>query len=239
MSNPTTVQQAYAVLSDQDKLAVAAAISQLASPSSEVQVLTLDLSVAQDINNPLQIGTARTIFVAATTGDPNGTAQIQFRPNSRMQSQAPIPLGKKDSYVGVIPWGQGFLHWAAQPGVKVTVLLLTHGAFYSGSQINQITGTMSVSEGTTGPSSSAAVSLTTTVAAQILTADGTRVVTTIENQGQVPIYLGDANVTGIAGAKPGIRLQPGATYDWKNTGALYGALDAANAGVQVAILNLK
>lgn len=145
------------------------------------------------------------------------------------------PLDLNDSLSFGDPVPLAFLTWLAQPGKTATLYFAIDADIRSG-RMNLIqSGGVSIQEGLAA-TSLAGVAVTN-VATSILAADSTRNVVVIENQGGAPIYLGDATVTVPGGAKPGITLNPGSTYEWRNAGALYGITGGANQSV--ALLQLK
>lgn len=180
--------------------------------------IELDLSQAKDELEPYPIRFPfKSIFLAKST-DPS--VEIYVKPITTDEYQAAFPLGYKDSWAEseVIP--KAFLHWPAQPGVKVILYVFTSAEFRSGSQVSLTSGGVSISEGASvaGPT---AVNLAAATAAAIAPQDLFRKVATIQNKTGADLYIG-SSVTVNATTNEGIKVPNDGVILWKNTGALYG-----------------
>lgn len=200
--------------------------SNVANRPTEVQVLNLDLSKAKSADDPLQINlTFRSIFVRDAS-DTN--TQVFLRPISRDTTQEPFSMNKNDSFVMPMPIA-GFLHWDAQPGKTMKIILYATGEFRSGSQISQNGGGVSINEGSSA--SMGTVSLVAAAAAvAIAPSNLNRKTALIQNNVAGDIYVGADNTVTAA---TGIRIAAGQQFAWRNTAALFGFSAAAGAVVRL------
>jgi hypothetical protein len=127
---------------------------------------------------------------------------------------------------------QGWLWWPAQSGESMEIIFGVDINFRQGSQISQSSGGVTISEGT--DLETVAVATVTSTAAALVATDTTRVVSTIQNNGGVDIFLGDSTVTALTG----IKLAPGGIYDHKNADALY-AITSGASNTDIRILNQR
>lgn len=130
---------------------------------------------------------------------------------------------------------EAMVEWDAQPGKSITVLFFLGVKFRTGTQQQTITGGVTQSTGSSmTPQSKVTVNTTATL---LFAASATRKVMTIQNQGANPIWIsGTTAVTIDSGASPGIKLDPGDSFEWTNTGACYAI---ASPGSSEVSLNLE
>lgn len=194
------------------------------------QVLTLALDTATDVNAPVVLGQFRSIWVADAT---DSVTKIFFRPNSKAAFNQGIPMRQNDVIADDYPFASGFIHWAAQAGKSVT-LVLSSARIQPGSQRSTVTGATSSTSGSviaTQP-----VQTVGTVAAALLSLNLVRVLSVIQNQGTNSIWVGDLNVTIKGGTNPGIEIAPGAVFHWDNTAALWAVAASSNSNISVTSL---
>lgn len=167
----------------------------------------------------------------------DNTVRVYFVANSdakfNVDMAYPMDLNDKIGFEDPVPLA--FLTWTAQPGKTATLWVAIDADIRPGRMNLVQSGGVSIQEGLAATSLPKAT--VANVATPILAADSTRNVVLIENQGGSPVYLGDANVTLPAGATPGITLNAGSTYEWRNAGALYAI--SVPGGVPLAMLQLK
>lgn len=199
------------------------------SPPLEVIVITLPLDTAQSVTDPKALGFAFSSVLVRDGSDNN--CAVYLRPYSKDSLQDSIKLRKNTLFeTGAIPADKAFLHWDAQPGKSVTLEFHVRGKVTNGNQqtistTSEGTSTTSLAKKTVGTSNGI-----------LLPADADRIVTTVQNQGSVPIWVGDSLCTvgaDVGGATPGICVLAGQTMYWKNVGALYAIAVSANSSIAV------
>jgi Tfp pilus assembly major pilin PilA len=127
---------------------------------------------------------------------------------------------------------EGWLYWDAQAGKSITILFAVDADFRPGSLVTEQNGAVTIGEGTS--ITTAAVGTATTTAAAIVAADTDRKITVIQNQGTVPVYFGGSTVTASGGARPGFKVNPGESIQWRNSAALYAITDTvSNANLSI------
>lgn len=187
---------------------------------TDIQTVTIDLTTARTLANPIRIGFPfKSYFVVASTGGANATFNLHY--STQDISAVGIPLSIKDSGILEFPVRQAYLTNAAQSGT-MTILFSVTTEFRSGSQISLSSGGVSITEGSTlSTRTNVGLTLTSSTASIILPADSSRKVETIQNFTGQTLWLGDSTVTDLSGAKPGIQINDGDIFIWKNTAALY------------------
>lgn len=181
-----------------------------------VQTITIPLDKARDVGNPLTLNIPhRSIYVQDAT-DVNVTASVQMQ--SRDSINSTFTIRKNDAWTNdsIIP--QVNLSWSAQAGKTITLVFFYNTEFRSGSQISVTGGGVLVSEG----SSYSDQILTLSIGTQTLVfaSDSTRFVGVIQNTTSYSIWVGSSTVTS-SGLTRGYEIPPGASFEWKNTAALY------------------
>lgn len=181
-----------------------------------VQKIVLALDAAKSADLPYEINFPfRSVFVEDAS---DSSTRIFMRPNTREDVQSFFALGRKDSWSVDQPISKAFLHWDAQAGKSITLVLFTEAEFKSGTQISATSGGVAIVNG-----SSIAQSNNTTYTINatflLLPSDLDRKVATIGNYTDQSLFLGGASVDDSA--NKGIELVPGATIEWRNTAALY------------------
>lgn len=211
-----TLEQARAIIQAAGQLDAANVLKSSVDRPAEVQKITLDLSTARTSSNPMKVSIPfRSIFVRAAT---DVLASVELRPNSVDSFQSAIPLKINDSFAFPIQQSQGYLTWEAQAGKTMDLYFFVSGEFRSGSQISQTGGGVAIVDG-----SAFTRSVTTLVAATataILAADTSRKICSIQNNTGSTLYVGDSAITS-SGATRGYEVPAGATFQWRNTAALY------------------
>ena len=182
-----------------------------------VQGITIPLDTAQLETNPYKIGFPfKSVFVADAT---DLSVQVNLKIGTRDSFQTKIPLKKKDAFKLGQFTSEAYLDWTAQSGKTITIFFFTDSEFVSGSLIQQTSGGVQVSEGSAVALNSKTLSAAT--AAIIAPQNANRVLAILQNQTGANVWLGDSTVTN-AGATQGILIPPLATFEWRNSAALYG-----------------
>ncbi len=173
------------------------------------QKIYCDLNTAQNANNAMKIGVPfRSLFVRTAT---DSTAVVYFSPNENSIGNIAeaMPLYKNDSFNFGKTIPGGYLWWTAQSGKVIEIYLSTDGEMKPGSQVSQIAGGLSVSDG------SALSSNLLTTATKILDTDTDR--KSAELYFDNDVWVGDASVAvDVRG-----RLVLAGEYIYKNTAQLY------------------
>ena len=187
--------------------------------------LVIDLTTARTESDPLEIGFPfKSIFVAAAT---DSSVSVNFKPGTKETIQGYMPLQRNANWTRDRRVERGFLHWEAQSGKSITLLIFPGSIFSSGSMISIMSGGVSISHGDSF--SRQVVSLTGGAAGVLLAQDADRKHGYVEAPIDADLYIGESTVTN-AGATKGLRVPAGERFEWKNTAALYGYL-AANGDV--------
>lgn len=216
MSDILTPDIASAILSAAREKQQAAIFEGNTQKPFGIQAVTLDLSTARDASNPFKIGFPfKSVYVSTAT---DVYANVNMQPNSNDSFQSSLPLKQNDSWVREFPVSQAFLWWAAQSGKSITLLFFVDSEFRSGSQVSVTGGGVSIVEGST--LSTTRVDLTASTATLVLAADSTRKCSTIQNNTGAEVWFGGSSVSST-GAGLGYLVPAGATFTFKNTGALY------------------
>lgn len=188
----------------------------IANPEQEVMTLTLDLSQERRADNPLEVNFPfRSLFVRDAT---DADVEIQWRAASRATFQGVVPIQLNDSFVNPYRM-KGYFHWSAQAGKSITLIFFATIEFRPGSQISNTAGGVSISEGAS--MSHSVVTLAAATATEIVASSSTRKLATIQNNTGSDIWVGTSAVSNT-GANLGIQVPAGATFQWRNTAALYG-----------------
>lgn len=229
-----TLAQALQVTSPADQQAAARLLEQYANPDDMVTVWTQALDTAQAVNSPLAIGPFQSVYVANAT---DILTTVNLRLASKAQQNGSIPLIRKDVLTNDDgPWAGGYLDWTAQAGKTITLIFMKRGKFVSGSQISQISGGTTQSDGSTFTRT--VVSLTGAAAVSLFPADSTMIKRSAFNDLGFDLFVGDVNTItdGVAGATStkGFRWPTGTPLVSQNTGVLY----CYNPGVTASVVVL-
>jgi len=184
------------------------------------QNIYCDLNTAQNSNNAYKISIPfRSIFVRAAS---DSTAVVYLSPNENSIGNIAeaMPIYKNDSFDFGIMMSGGFLWWPAQGGKTMSLIVSTLGHMQPGSQISQISGGLSVSDGSAIASNKlsgavATIACAAGAATKILDADTDRKTVNIYIDGDA--WVGDSLTSPNA---RGIFVQAG-NFEFKATSALY------------------
>lgn len=225
-----TPEEAAMIVQNARLIDRASIADQLAQRPFSVQIQTLDLSTAQLETNPYEIKSSfKSIYIQDAT-DVNVSINVKL--GSRDSVQAAFAMKKNDSVSNDIPVTGAFLHWSAQSGKTITLVVFTDAKFESGSQISVSGGGVSINDGT-AVSAATTTTLVAATAAIIAPASSTRKVTYIENATGAPIYFAGTSAVAASGANRGIKLEDGEKYEYRNTAALYAISTPGGAVVRV------
>lgn len=189
----------------------------------DIRVEVLDLSVAQDIDDPLELGPCKTVYISAAN-DTNLT--VSARVNSTKKHQGAVPMVLKDTLSlnsESRSFNNVFLHWDAQgSGAQMIVIVFLRADFRSGLSVSRLEGSVINTEGSTFETMpKAGLDLTGLAATQVLPIDVSRSTARIVNHTSETLWFGDVNVTDDSGAYPGDPVPPGGSYSHGSTAALY------------------
>ncbi len=195
------------------------------------QKVYCDLSTAQNANNAMKIGVPfRSLFVRTAT---DSSAVVYFSPNENSIGNIAeaMPLYKNDSFNFGKTISGGYLWWTAQAGKIIEIYLATDGEMKPGSQVSQIAGGLSVSDGSSLISNLltggvATIAIVTGTAQKILDSDTDR--KAAELYFDADVWVGDS--TSVAVGARGRLVQAG-EYIYRNTAALYATAVSGTANV--------
>lgn len=209
-----------------------AAIYANSTGQSLIKTLPVDLSIARLAGDPFRVGFPFRSFYVISASDPATT--INMRLGTRDTSEDSSPLSQESSFELPFPVKEAYLDWPAQAGKTMLLLFSIKGAFKSNKIASITSGGVLITEGT---------SLTTqtggtipAVATALFPQDSSRKLMVIQNQDSIDMWLGDAGVTTDAGTNPGIKIQPGGSYEWKSTAACYFIGKSAGAANKIALM---
>lgn len=207
------------ILSRADELKRARIQNDIAQRPFQVQRLVLDLTSARLETDPLIISFPfRSIFIQDAT---DNNVSVNFRPTTTDSIQSYFSLKKNDAWNVDTAIPRGYLHWSAQSGKSITIILFTDAEFKSGSQISVNSGGVAINEGSTAGAATR-VTLSATTAAAIAPSNSNRKVCLIENNTGADLYISGANTLTNSGATRGIKVLAGDRIEWRNTAILYG-----------------
>jgi len=192
----------------------------------------IDLTTARSVNNALKIGVPfKSVSVEGAT-DSTCKIYLGLGDNTLDALQDAKELKANDSFDFDSFVSSAFVFWDAQAGKSLKLVFATTGSFKPGSQISQISGGLSISEGSAISSAklgaagnAATVALDAVTAAVILPSDTDR-----KNQRMytdAPIWIGDASVAVNARGIP----IPAGWFEWPCTSILYAISVAGTANI--------
>lgn len=179
-----------------------------------IQSITLSLDTAVLSTAPRQLSFPfKSVYVSTAT---DTFVSISLRPitDDTFQSAVSLKLNDSLNFDNVV--SSASLYWSAQAGKTVTLIFFTDAEFRSGSQISVTGGGVSIVEGSAV--TNVAVTLAAATATSLIAADSTRKIFTFSNDTGAVLYVGSSSVS----ATSGLPVAPGAIFQWRNTGALYG-----------------
>jgi len=188
----------------------------------DIQVVTLDLSTATLDTKPYKIAFPfRSCWVKKAT---DSSVEIFMKPQTDDSYQSAIPLSRNDLVKSDMPISNASFYWAAQSGKSVTLIFSVTSEFTSGSLISLTSGGVAISNGDSF--TQAAVTIAAGTPTAIFAQSTSRKKGTVQNNhATASLWLvgpaGDSTV--------GIKLEPGQTFEWNNSAALYGIGDNTNA----------
>ena len=169
------------------------------------------------------------VYVADAT---DAQANVRFVPgttqvNSNLGlNQNALPLSLKDSVHLQSAQQMGLLIWPSQPGKTITLVFSINSKIFSGSQVQLVSGGVSVSNGSSidqevfGALGTSGRLPVTPAVMVIVPANSLRKVARFQVTGG-DIRLGTASLTVTPGSETGMLLTDGSFYEFRNTGALY------------------
>ena len=192
----------------------------------------IDLSVARSVNNALKISVPfKSVTVEAAT-DSTCKIYLGLGDNTLDALQDAKELKANDSFDFERFVGSAFLFWDAQAGKSLKLVFSTTGSFKPGSQISQISGGLSISEGSALSSAklgslgtAATVAVPDSAATVILPADTDRKNNRLYTDAD--IWIGDASVAVNA---RGIPITTG-WFEWPSTSILYAIAVSGTANI--------
>lgn len=236
-----TAAGARQVLSGDIAKSQAQRLLQATNPPDSVLVLTLDLSIARLVSNPLTLGGYRSVYVASAT---DSLATIGMQINNQLPNNNPFPLFRHDVFQKDSPWAQCFLSWAAQGTKTMQLVLFPDALIQPGSISTTVSGQVSVIQGSGFVRTLVPVIHKAAAVALFTGAAGVLQQSCINDSG-IDLYVGESATiddgTGAAGVNKG-QLWPDRTLlSIKNTGTLYvynpdGALDLTVASGKALVV---
>ena len=202
--------------------------------------VVIPLDTASTGANPLHISDPFTGYYIENATSTSTAVKVSLTSNEDININNYVTVSQKDSFYSEEPVRGCYLTWAQQTGQTMTIVFFLGPDFRPGSFLTTFAGGVVV---TTGASMTpnACVAVATGAATLIAAALSTNKKTTITNldlantvwiSGTSGVVSGTGAV--VAGTTlVGIPIPPGASYEWTNTGAIYGSAD--NATVNVAV----
>jgi hypothetical protein len=199
-----------------------------------IKKVYIDLGTARDISNGLKISIPFKSVTVEAASDTTAYLNLSLGDNTLAAMNDAKILKSNDSFEFESMVSASFLWWPAQSGKYLTLVFATTGTFKPGSQISQISGGVTIQEGSsfseallssTGAATSVSV---TTTATQLLKLDTDRKVATLYTD--APIFLGGSSVT----AGVGVPVGPG-QFQIRNTAAIY-AITAAGTATVIGVV---
>lgn len=193
-----------------------AALFESSLGQNEVQAVTIDLTTARLSTDPMQLGFPFRSFVVVSATDSNVSVNLKLSTQDTYQSA--VPLKRGSALTLPYPVRKGFLHWDAQTGKSITILFLVTGEFKTNILDLVNSGGVTISDGTSFTTS--VVSLTASTATQLFPSDTSRKTASWVNDTGADVWVGNSSVSN-SGANKGFRVAAGATFNYRNTAALY------------------
>lgn len=220
--------QAAALLLPKRNLDRASIYDNLANADALISVVELDLSVAQDVTKPYEVGFP---FLSVYVEDATDTGTtVNMKVNSRGTAQGAVSLTRKDSLEFDRPVAKAFLSWDAQASKTMRIVFFLESRFRTGSLISQNSGGVAINEGSIAGATTRLQVVGAAAAVELLPQNFDRNIAVIENASGGPIYISGAGTVTDSGATRGLRINPGDFYEWRNTAALF-VYATANADV--------
>lgn len=186
---------------------------------SSIKRIDIPLDIAQletDAEQKTRIGFEfKSYFVCAAT---DASTEIFLKPMSRDDNQGSVPLRVNSSHVFDLPINGAYLHWEAQPGKKISLIVCVDSEFRPGATISELTGDLSLTDGSSFDHS--VITLPANTPTLICPAKGTRKVATFQNKTGGFIWIGKASVSS-SGANQGLEYSAGDSDEWKSSAPLY------------------
>lgn len=190
------------------------------------------LDVAATDQNPYIVEGPFNGFYVETSTDSLTNVQMALVSVDQYNTLNYVTVYQKDSASLNEPISKAILKWPAQAGKSIVFVFFLGLEFKSGSYLSAINGAIYENYGTAmSPGSKVSVGTTATA---IDTAQGSAKRRTIQVLDGAGIYLSGQNtLTGAAGSKPGIFVGVGGTYEWTNTGAIFGITDGGTSNISI------
>lgn len=182
---------------------------------SAIRVQTFDLASVP--TNPISVGFAFKCAYIVSASD--AQTQILLRPFSDSENNDYVPMSLKDALNFDYPINKCFINWVAQAGKTMTVVFFTDAKFESGSSVNQTAGTPDGN----AFNDFAAVAFNSVNAT--LLDNSIRNVITIYNNGPDECRVGGSGIDATVGSEKGLRIPANQERRYKNTGAVYIAVN--------------
>lgn len=193
----------------------------------------LTLDTAADQYNPFKVAGPFSGFYVETDGTTDSSTKVKMSLSSRdaanMRNYTVTKFGDSGEFNE--PVNEVLLTWDSQPGKILTLIFYLGLSFKPGSSIVQLTGGVALNFGT-GMTPDACQSIGAAAVKQILPANSARKKATISVLSGDTLYLSGTSAvksaTGLVAGTTlvGIPTPVGSTYEWENTGAIWGYSDA-------------
>jgi hypothetical protein len=183
-----------------------------------IQRIVLDLGTKRDPEMPLEINFGFKGILCDTATDT--ATYIYCKPNTREDHQSFFKIKLNDAWKVEFPVARAYLHWPAQTGKTIELLLFNNSEFRSGSMISVNAGGVSINEGSS-ISAIVSVNLSAATADLIAPSNLNRKVSTIQNQTSADLWIGGSSAVTSSGATQGIKIPADGIIYYRNTAPLY------------------
>ncbi len=199
---------------------------------AQYRVVTFALDTAKLSTQPFKIGFPFRAFQAYTAT--NTDVEVFIKPSSQDDSQDWISVKQNYSLEFPFPVREGYMYWAAQASKSISIIFLLNGRFQTNQFVQTSQGGFTLADGTAvTPQSPITASITAT---QIVASSSSRKVAVVQNNDSIPVFIsGDNTVTDDAGLKPGIKINPGESYEWRSSSAIFLISSSAGATGKIGI----
>lgn len=221
---PTQLQQLRAKQSRVDRAAKDFSDIQTSIEWADIpfQLYTIDLTNGYDMYNPFEISVPfKSMWVYAAT-DTAVSAKLHLNSKKIPHIINGLPIAKNFAVSFPSTVGVAYITAPAQSGKTISIVVVKDGTITPGLTLSQNAGGVAINEGssltTRDRTGLDIASLGRTIICPVNTSRNSE---TIVNYTGQSLWLGDANVTDDTLSYPGIRVDNGDAFVWKNTAALY------------------
>lgn len=191
-----------------------------------IRYLTIPLDTASIDGKPYVLNFGFRSFVVLSATDSSTYVNMQLADDSTNVDKFPV---KNNASLRLpFPVQKAFLTWPAQAGKSISILFFLRGEFSTNLLVSSNSATQTPYIGDTVTSLAGAQ--VTTTAAALFAYDLTRKSMMINNQSGQSIWIGGSTVTAKGGARPGIEIVAGGSFEWTSAAACYAITSGASTG---------